>query len=164
MRLEKYLYEFMTQWIIIDQFQSPNNLVLEIFNSNIKHFPEASGSDYCEAFNAYGDKYIFMANEDKIENDIYGILFFKAGVEQGDEFKSVGEGLYKGKVFAGVLSSLRDLVRTKDVKKFYFSSDDKKLINFYNKSIKLIENRFPEYKLDEIKTQGQRTFWVYKKS
>jgi len=163
MKFQNYLVDFMSRWDVIEQMKSPYNTVLEVLDSDIKYYPIKGGSDYTVGFMAYGDKFIFMANEDSGEKGLYSLLFFKANTPDGNMFKSVGDGLYKGKVFAGIISSLKGLMNKEDVKGFFFSSDDPKLIKFYDKSIKLTEKRFSEYKFDERIIKNNTIYWVYRK-
>lgn len=153
-----------------------NNFEIKILENSIKfheHFltineffdkdvelekPEWNGTYFTVKFKIDNDLYIFKAMES--EPNIFGIQFFTTGIK-GMELKKGKK--YTGSVFAGVKKSLKLLIKQKNVKSFYFNTDNLKLINLYDKLINYIEKEFKEYKITKSKLHKNIKWWVFER-
>ncbi len=131
----------------------------ELFDKNIElEKPKWDGKYFSVNFEIGDVIYFFKAKEDDL--DVFGIQFFTAG-SKGLELQKSKK--YSGAVFSGVKKSLEMLMKQKDVKAFYFNTEETKLIKLYDKLIKWIENNFGEYKLTKSEFKKNRKIWIFEK-
>lgn len=131
----------------------------EFFDKNIKlEKSEWDGTYFTVRFKINEDLYIFKAMES--EPNIFGIQFFSTG-HKGMLLKK--DKKYTGSVFAGIKKSLNLLIKQKNVKSFYFNTDESKLINLYDRLIKYIEKEFKEYKITKSELHKDKKWWIFEK-
>jgi len=133
-------------------------LLNEFFDKDIDlEKPEWDGKYFTTRFKIDDVLYTFKAMEDK--PGLFGIQFFTLG-SIGMQLKR--DKKYAGSVFSGVRKGLELLIKHRNVNGFYFNTDEPKLIDMYDKLVKLIEKK-SKFKLIKTDYYENRKMWVFEK-
>lgn len=152
---------YITEWSVQKQFGYD---IYEIYDTNIIPQKRKSYSDFSTKFGVKGNKwYIFDAVEDVKNPTVYVVGFYGVNDIGFDMFKPKKDVRFIGDIIAGVFRSIERLIKEKEVSEIKFNSDDKDLIQFYDKLSKYVEKRF-NFCLINREKYGNLIQWTYRKN